>query len=54
MPGWASSARMSSAMKPARTKNTNDVTRYMIPISFASVVRRTLPSMLPLTVLRTG
>src|SRR3954451_18924233 len=37
-PGWASSARISSAISPPIMKNANDVTRYRIAISFGSVV----------------
>ena len=49
MPGRASSARISSAMKPPSMKNTKDVTMYMIPICFASVVRSIRASAEPLT-----
>ncbi len=48
MPGRASSARMSSAIRPPSRKNTKDVTMYMIPICFASVVRRIRASAEPL------
>ncbi len=37
-PGRASSARISMAMTPAMRKNTNEVTRYIWPISLWSVV----------------
>ena len=53
-PGRASSARMSSAMKPPIRKNTNDVTRYMSPICFASVVRSSRANAEPLIGWRTG
>ena len=41
-------------MKPPTMKNTNDVTRYMIPICFASVVRSSRAIAEPLTGWRTG
>ena len=31
-PGWASSARMSIAIRPPMRKNTNDAVRYIRPI----------------------
>jgi hypothetical protein len=49
MPGRASSARMISAMKPPIMKNPNAETMYMIPICFASVVRRIRARAEPLT-----
>ena len=39
---------MSSAMKPPRKKNRNDVTRYSRPMSLWSVVRSTLRNIDPL------
>src|SRR4051812_21124047 len=54
IPGRANSARISSAINPPSMKNTNDVTKYMIPICFASVVRRTQAIAQPLTCRRTG
>src|SRR4051812_18292340 len=54
MPGRASSARISSAIRPPAMKNAKDVTMYMIPICFASVVRRTCASADPRTCRRTG
>ena len=39
MPGRASSARISSAIRPPSRKNANEVTRYIWPISLWSVVR---------------
>ena len=48
-PGRASSARMSSAMKPPIRKNTNDVVRYINPICLASVVRNSRANAEPLT-----
>src|SRR4051794_18821531 len=53
-PGRASSARMSSAMNPPIMKNTNDVTRYIRPICFASVVRSSRANAEPLTGWCTG
>ena len=53
-PGRASSARMSSAIKPPIMKNANAVTMYMIPICFASVVRSSRAMAEPLTGWRTG
>jgi hypothetical protein len=41
-------------MNPPTMKNTNDVTMYMIPICFASVVRRMRARAEPLTCGRTG
>src|SRR2546430_15117900 len=38
-PGGASSAGMIGAMTPPTRKKTNEVTRYIRPICFASVVR---------------
>jgi hypothetical protein len=52
--GRASSARMRSAMKPPTKNHTNDVTRYIRPISFASVVRSNRPTAEPLTARLTG
>src|ERR1700712_4461843 len=37
-PGWASSARISSAISPPIRKKANDVIRYRIPRSLGSVV----------------
>ena len=54
MPGRASSARMSSAIRPPSMKNTKDVIMYMIPICFASVVRSIRAIAEPLTWRRTG
>ena len=41
-------------MSPPTRKNTNDVTRYIRPICFASVVRRMRANAEPLSSLRTG
>ena len=38
LPGWASSARMKSASRPAMAKNENVVTRYWTPITLWSVL----------------
>ena len=54
IPGRASSARMSRAISPPSMKNTKDVIMYMIPICFASVVRRSRANAEPLTGGRTG
>jgi hypothetical protein len=53
-PGRASSPRMSSASRPPIRKNPNDVTRYIRPIVFASVVRSIRSRALPFTGSRTG
>src|SRR6185312_7990602 len=53
-PGRASSARISNAMKPPIMKNTNDVTRYISPICFASVVRSSRDNAEPRAGLCTG
>src|SRR5258705_13822764 len=53
-PGWANSARISSAINPPAKKNTNDVIRYMSPICFASVVRRMRANAEPRGAWRTG
>jgi len=45
---------MSRAMTPPTRKNANEVIRYMSPICFASVVRRTRAIMDPGTDWRTG
>jgi hypothetical protein len=39
-PGRASSARISNASTPPTMKNTNDVTMYITPNRFGSVVLR--------------
>ena len=54
MPGRASSARISRAIRPPSMKNTKAVIMYMIPICFASVVRRIRAIAEPLTCRRTG
>ncbi len=41
-------------MKPPTRKNTNDVTRYMSPICFASVVRSSRANAEPRVAWRTG
>ena len=48
MPGSNSSARISSAITPARQKNTNDAIRYMYPMILWSVEVIHLTTMLPL------
>jgi hypothetical protein len=53
-PGRPSSPRISSAMTPPITKNENDVTKYIRPICFASVVRNSRASAVPRTWRRTG
>jgi hypothetical protein len=40
VPGAASSARISIAIRPARMKNTNVVTMYWIPMTLWSVFTR--------------
>ena len=52
--GRASSARISSAMKPPTKNQMNDVARYIRPISLASVVRSNRPIAEPFTARRTG
>jgi hypothetical protein len=52
--GRASSARISSARNPPTKNQMNDVTRYIRPISLASVVRSNRPMIEPLTARRTG
>ncbi len=54
MPGRASSVRISSAITPPTMKNTNDVTRYILPMSLWSVVRSSCPSIEPLAASWTG
>src|SRR5258705_5623335 len=54
VPGRASSARISNAINPPIRKNAKDVTRYMIPICFASVVRSRRAEAEPFVVCRTG
>ena len=54
IPGRASSARISIAIRPATMKNANAVTRYMIPICFASVVNNVRARKEPRTCSRTG
>ena len=53
-PGWASSARISSAMSPPIRKNPNDVTRYRIAMSLGSVVLSMRPTNDPRFVSRAG
>ena len=44
IPGRASSARMSNAIKPAHRKKNSAVTRYILPIVLWSVVRSSAAS----------
>src|SRR5690348_4077986 len=53
-PGLASSARISSAIRPPMRKNANEVTRYIRPICLASVVRSRRENAEPLTGRLTG
>ncbi len=54
VPGRASSARMSSAIRPPIRKNTNEVTRYIVPMVLWSVVVSHLTTTLPGFLVRTG
>ncbi|GAA5615773.1 hypothetical protein Spla01_06990 [Streptomyces platensis] len=53
-PGRASSARMSSAIRPPTQKNANDVTRYIVPMVLWSVVVSHFTTAMPGCFLRTG
>jgi hypothetical protein len=52
--GRASSARINNARNPPTVNQTSEVTRYITPISLASVVRNTRPTNEPFTAGRTG
>ncbi|GAA3105889.1 hypothetical protein GCM10020254_59710 [Streptomyces goshikiensis] len=54
VPGRASSARMKSARRPPMRKNTNDVTRYIVPMVLWSVVVIHFTTTLPGCLRRTG